>query len=253
MFKVFLFSATILGFSVQAFAQDSAPQSSEVLLSNYLNASAVCAKMTDPEQLYNRAMLLMQDKSDESYLAASECLTSAAMRNHTGAQLELGKLYESGQGVSASNVFAYKWLQTAVLLGNKEAIPYRDQLESKMDLDDIAMANPMIQSTLKLIDLYEQHRAKEITEYEKTVADEYRKFGVDVSKFDEQKKKKDRKSDNLLIEALIRDQEALDQKAKQKGKGSDIAPAPQPNVEPVAEEESSVPSRRKRRSRKTED
>ena len=149
------------------------------MLSKYLNASAVCSKMTDAEKLYNRAMLLMKDANEEAYLAASDCLTSAAMRNHTGAQLELGKLYEKGKGVNASNIFAYKWLQTAVLLGNKDAIPYRDELESRMDLDDIAMASPMIQSTLDLIDQYEQHRAKEIEEFEKTIAGEYNKFGAE--------------------------------------------------------------------------
>ena len=185
------------------------------MLSKYLNASAVCSKMTDAEKLYNRAMLLMKDANEEAYLAASDCLTSAAMRNHTGAQLELGKLYEKGKGVNASNIFAYKWLQTAVLLGNKDAIPYRDELESRMDLDDIAMASPMIQSTLDLIDQYEQHRAKEIEEFEKTIAGEYNKFGVNVQKYeDKEEKGKERKSDNLLIEALIRDQEALEKKEK---------------------------------------
>ena len=119
MFKVFLFSLPFFVQSTAAVAQTSLQDSSEALLAKYINAGAVCAKMTDPAALYERGMMLLEDNTEESYIAASECFTSASMRNHTDAQIELGKLYESGRGVPFSNIFAYKWFQTAVLLGNE--------------------------------------------------------------------------------------------------------------------------------------
>ena len=177
MFKVFLLSLPFFVQSFPATAQSArlGQDSSEALLAKYINAGAVCAKMTDPSALYERAMLLEEDDSDDAYLAAAECLTSAAMRNHTDAQIELGKLYESGKGVSASDVFAYKWFQTAVLLGNERAVPLRNKIEARMNLDEISLANPMIQSTLRLIEAYENHRQQEIAKYEKDV-DAGRKF-----------------------------------------------------------------------------
>ena len=121
MFKVFLFSLPFFVQSTVAAAQTTSLQdSSEAMLAKYINASAVCAKMTDPSALYERGMMLLEDQTEESFTAAADCFTSAAMRNHTDAQIELGKLYESGKGVPFSNIFAYKWFQTAVLLGTKK-------------------------------------------------------------------------------------------------------------------------------------
>lgn len=215
--------------SSSVFAQTALQDSSEALLAKYINAGAVCAKMTDPAALYERGMLLLSDNVDEAYLAAADCFTSAAMRNHTPSQLELGKLYEKGKGVSASNIFAYKWYQTAVLLGNEKAVPYRNSLESKMSLDDISMANPMIQSTLKLIEMYDARQQREIEKYEREVEGEYSSFGVNLTQFETiDDTKTGERSDNPLIEALIRDQQAREEAAKKaaekKAKGEEKAP-----------------------------
>ncbi len=229
MFKVFLFSLPFFVQSAAAVAQTNLQDSSEAMLSKYINAAAVCAKMTDPAALYERGKMLLEDNAEESYIAAADCFTSAAMRNHTDAQIELGQLYESGKGVPFSNIFAYKWFQTAVLLGNEKAIPFRNSIETKMNLDEISMANPLIQSTLQLIEMYDAHRQKEIEQYEKDVEQEYRDFGVDVSEFkNEVEEKAPQSAGNPLIDALIRDQaereaaakKAAEQKAREEAKAA---------------------------------
>lgn len=217
MFKAFL---TFLFFFIAAdgVCAQTAFQASEGeqenMLAKYLNASAVCAKMTDPEALYERGMLLLSDANDDAYIAAADCFTSAAMKNHTPSQLELGKLYEHGNGVSQSNIFAYKWYQTAVLLNNQDAISFRNKLEARMDLDEISQANPMIQTTLHLIDLFNQREQADLDRWENEIAEEYRKFGVDISQYDI-KEEEGKVFDNPLIEALIRDQQTKEKKEAQ--------------------------------------
>lgn len=217
MFKAFLLFLFFFIGSGSAYAQSSFKDSEgdqENMLAKYINASAVCAKMTDPAALYERGMLLLSDANMDAYMAAADCFTSAAMRNHTPSQLELGKLYEHGNGVSQSNIFAYKWYQTAVLLGNQEAVPFRNKLETRMSLDEISLANPMIQSTLDLIELFNQRQQEHLSKMEAQIAQQYMDFGVDISKYETKEEEKN-VFDNPLIEALIRDQRAKE--AKEKG------------------------------------
>ena len=147
------------------FADDASSQ--ENLLSKYTNARAICARMTDPEALYERGMLLASDENEDAYLAASDCFMAAATRNHTQAQIELGKMYEYGRGVPQSDIFAYKWYQTAVLLGDKSAVTPRNRLENAMSIDDIAMSIPLIQKTLDLLDMYAERQDKDLEAKEK--------------------------------------------------------------------------------------
>lgn len=187
MFKAFLL-ATALLFSTSVCAQTSSDKeeelSSEDMLSKYTNARALCARITDPFTLYERGMLLLSDANDDAYLAAAECFMGAAVRNHTESQIELGYLYEKGNGVVQSDIFAYKWYQTAVLLGNKNAEPYRDNLEKTISLDDITEALPMVQKTLTLIETYAQEQEKELENREKKIADLYKdKFGINLEEY----------------------------------------------------------------------
>lgn len=217
MFKAFLTFLIFFIGSGNVYAQTAFKASEgeqENTLAKYINASAVCAKMTDSEALYERGMLLLSDANEDAYMAAADCFTSAAMRNHTPSQLELGKLYEHGNGVSQSNIFAYKWYQTAVLLGNQDAVPFRNKLEARMSLDEISLANPMIQSTLDLIDLFNQHQEVELDKLEDRIAQQYMDFGVDISQY-EIKDEERNVYDNPLIEALIRDQKAKEEKDEQ--------------------------------------
>ena len=208
MFKVFLtflfFFAEIGAVCAQTGFSDSKNEQ-EKTLTKYINASAVCAKMTDSQALYERGMLLISDANEDSYMAAADCFTSAALKNHTPSQLELGKLYEKGNGVSQSNIFAYKWYQTAVLLGNQEALSYRNKLEARMTLDEISMANPMIQSTLDLIDVLNQRQQAELDMLENKITDMYMGFGVDISQYDIQEEATS-VFNNPLIDALIKEQ-----------------------------------------------
>ncbi len=220
MFKAFLIFLIFFIANGSVYAQTSFKASEgeqENTLAKYINASAVCAKMTDPEALYERGMLLLSDANEDAFMAAADCFTSAAMRNHTPSQLELGKLYEKGNGVSQSNIFAYKWYQTAVLLGNQKAVPFRNRLEARMNLDEISLANPMIQSTLDLIDLFNQHQQLELDKLEDKIAQQYMDFGVDISKYETKDEEKN-VYDNPLIEALIRDQKAKEEKNASKEK-----------------------------------
>lgn len=221
MFKAFLIFSFFFIASGSVCAQTSFKDTEggrDDALMKYINASAVCAKMTDPEALYERGMLLLSDANGDAYMAAADCFTSAAMRNHTPSQLELGKLYESGNGVSQSKIFAYKWYQTAVLLGNQEAEPFRNKLEAGMTLDEISLANPMIQSTLDLIEVFNQRQQAAITDMETKIADQYRDFGVNISQYETKEAEGKNVYDNPLIEALIRDQKAKEGKLSEKRK-----------------------------------
>lgn len=216
------------------FADDASSQ--ENLLSKYTNARAICARMTDPEALYERGMLLASDENEDAYLAASDCFMAAATRNHTQAQIELGKMYEYGRGVPQSDIFAYKWYQTAVLLGDKSAVTPRNRLENAMSIDDIAMSIPLIQKTLDLLDMYAERQDKDLEAKEKELERQYSQyFNINLAEFDPPKDDKKTKSDNPLVEALIQAQ--LQKEAEQKRKqaeaealarGEDLPPAAPP-------------------------
>lgn len=181
---------------------------SEAQLNKYTNAFSVCSKITDPDELYERGTMLLQDNTEESLMAASECFASAAIRNHTPSQLELGKLYEAGKGVNASNEFAYKWFQTAVLLGNVSAVPYRDNVEAKMSVEELQRTVPMIASTLSLIEIYNKHQEDEIKQYEEKVDKQLSDFGVNVHDYDyEVARKEEKRGADLLINSIIKEQQ----------------------------------------------
>lgn len=204
MLKAFLLASAFLFPALDAAAQSFVTQesaSTEDLLTKYTNARSSCARITDPFTLYERGMLLLSDATEDAYLAAAECFLGAAVRNHTESQIELGYLYERGNGVVQSNIFAYKWYQTAVLLGNKNAVPYRDNLEKTISLDDITAALPMIQKTLELIEAYTAEQEKEVVEREKKIADLYKeKFDIDLSEYEVAMPESSLKRSNFLLD-----------------------------------------------------
>ncbi len=223
MFKVFLLFSLFLTFGASAqessmFADDEASQ--ENLLSKYTNARAICARMTDPVALYERGMLLTSDDNEDAYLAAADCFMAAATRNHTQAQIELGKMYEYGRGVPQSDIFAYKWYQTAVLLGDKSAVTPRNRLENAMSIDDITMSIPLIQKTLDLLDMYAERQNADLEKKEKELEQQYSKyFNINLSEFDPPADEKKAKSENPLVEALIQAQ--LQKEAEERQKQAD--------------------------------
>ena len=173
--------------------------------------------MTDPAALYERGMLLAADENDDAYLAAADCFMAAATRNHTPSQIELGKMYEYGRGVPPSDIFAYKWYQTAVLLGDKAAVTPRNRLENAMSINDIAMSIPLIQETLDLLDLYASRQNEDLLKKEKELEQQYRElFGINLPDFDPPESEASTKSDNPLVEALIQAQLQKEAEAKMK-------------------------------------
>lgn len=205
MLKAFLLASAFLfpalDASAQTFVSQDSTTSTEDLLTKYTNARSSCARITDPFTLYERGMLLLSDATEDAYLAAAECFMGAAVRNHTESQIELGYLYERGNGVVQSNIFAYKWYQTAVLLGNKNAVPYRDNLEKNISLDDITAALPMVQKTLELIEAYTAEQEKEVVEREKKIADLYKeKFNIDLSQYEVAMPESSVKRSNFLLD-----------------------------------------------------
>jgi hypothetical protein len=250
VFKVFLTFLCFFAGTFPALAQQSVlmdeETSQENLLSKYTNARAICARMTDPVALHERGMLLISDENDEAYLAAADCFMSAAMRNHTPSQIELGKLYENGLGVSHSDIFAYKWYQTAVLLGSKSAVNLRNRLENKMSIEDITLALPMIQNTLDLLDQYNKRREDELEKKEKELANRYQElFGIRLSDFETPDEARETKVENPLIEALIQAQlqKEAQQKTPQNQGPSMFNPGQEPDM--TAPQESEAVLRRK--------
>lgn len=219
MFKVILLFSFFFTFPAAAqesfFADDASSQ--ENLLSKYTNARAICARMTDPAALYERGMLLAADENDDAYLAASDCFMAAATRNHTPSQIELGKMYEYGRGVPQSDIFAYKWYQTAVLLGDKTAVTPRNRLENAMSINDITMSIPLIQETLDLLDMYAARQDADLKKKEDELELQYKEqFGINLADFDPPETESSAKSDNPLVEALIQAQLQKENEMKQK-------------------------------------
>ena len=83
-----------------------------------------------------------------------------------------------------------------------------------MTLDEIMTANPMIQSTLDLIELIGQRQEEDLQKLEEKVAQQYREFGVDISAYDI-REEKSTETENPLIRTLINEQRAKQAKAQE--------------------------------------
>ncbi|MEW6708857.1 MAG: tetratricopeptide repeat protein [Candidatus Riflebacteria bacterium] len=68
---------------------------------------------------------------------AAEWYLKAAKRNHTNAQFSLGTLYENGEGVKRSIGEAYFWYSLAEKNGDKDAKRLRQELELKLNSNQI--------------------------------------------------------------------------------------------------------------------
>ena len=86
-----------------------------------------------------RAALLDTSRGKEGTAEAVSWLRQAANGGHSGAMLQLGKLYRSGVGVPQNYEYAEKWVRSAADAGNGEAMVelgrfYRSGLGVKADL-----------------------------------------------------------------------------------------------------------------------
>ena len=231
VFKIILIFSLFFGGAKPSAAQNFSvvdqENSQETLLSKYTSARAVCARMTDPDALFQRGMLLIEDQNEEAYLAAADCFMAAAMRNHTPSQMQLGRLYEKGNGLRPSDVFAYKWYQTAVLLGNKEAVPFRNAIENRMSVDEIQATIPLIQGTLDILEMFSNREMEDIVRKETELEMLYsEKFGISLLEFDPPSESQTIIQGNPLVEAMIREQLAKEGKLKEEEAKSKKAAAP---------------------------
>ncbi len=82
------------------------------------------ARRGDPEAQFRiaRAALLDPERSAEDTREAIDWLNSAAERGHTGAMIQLGKLYRSGMGTPQNYALAARWLGEAARAGNAEGM-----------------------------------------------------------------------------------------------------------------------------------
>jgi localization factor PodJL len=78
------------------------------------------------------------------YPSAVRWFTEAANRGLADSQYNLGILYESGLGVPASNIEAYKWYALAARSGDKDAAKRRDLVRQKLDAASTKTADVLV-------------------------------------------------------------------------------------------------------------
>jgi uncharacterized protein len=76
----------------------------------------------------------------QDYTKAAEWYRRAAEKGNATAQLQLGNMYLYGRGVSQNFVYAYMWLNLAARQGNEQALVSRAMISKKMRRDQIADA-----------------------------------------------------------------------------------------------------------------
>jgi len=80
----------------------------------------------------------------QDYTQAAIWYRRAAEQGHSGAQYELGLLYDKGQGVPVNIIQAEKWLILATAASPKVAVDdrarMRDAVRTKMTLGELAQA-----------------------------------------------------------------------------------------------------------------
>ncbi|WP_341648712.1 tetratricopeptide repeat protein [Thauera humireducens] len=82
------------------------------------------AKAGDPEAQYRigRAALLDTSHGKAAGAEAVHWLSRAAASGHSGAMLQLGKLYRSGVGVPQNYAYAEKWVRASANAGNTDGM-----------------------------------------------------------------------------------------------------------------------------------
>lgn len=105
------------------------------------NSTLEAARGGDLEAQFRvgRAALLDTSRGKEGTVEGVTWLRRAADGGHSGAMLQLGKLYRSGVGVPQNYEYAEKWVRSAADAGNSEAMVelgrlYRSGLGVKADL-----------------------------------------------------------------------------------------------------------------------
>ena len=80
---------------------------------------------------------------NQDYIKAAEWYRRAAEKGNATAQMQLGNMYLYGRGVSQNFKFAYMWLDLAARQGNEQALVKRAMLAKKMRRDQISDAKKL--------------------------------------------------------------------------------------------------------------
>ena len=83
------------------------------------------------------------------YATALMYLRPLAEQNHKRAQGTLGWMYEAGKGVQRDYIMAFVWYDLAVTNGHKKAHRNRNNVESKLDEDELKKAQALSQKCLE--------------------------------------------------------------------------------------------------------
>ena len=83
------------------------------------------------------------------YATALMYLRPLAEQNHKKAQGTLGWMYEAGKGVRRDYIMAFVWYDLAVTNGHKKAHRNRNNVQSKLDKDELKKAQALSQKCLE--------------------------------------------------------------------------------------------------------
>ena len=100
--------------------------------------------------MYYQGLGVTQDDRE-----AVRWIRKAAEQGNILAQSLLGRMYSDGRGVVQDDVPAYKWLSIAYVLGNQNTKIFRQMVERKMTVQQIAEAK---REANKWLEAYEKRR-----------------------------------------------------------------------------------------------
>ena len=119
---------------------ESGPEESDVVLRENL----LPAKQGDPQaQVFVGYLYETGQGVHQDFSQAAQWYWKAAEQGDAVAQFQLGNMYHLGRGVSQNYVMAYMWLELAASRGNANARAIRRVVAGKMDPADIAEAKRM--------------------------------------------------------------------------------------------------------------
>ncbi len=98
------------------------------------------AKKGNIKAMHNLAVL-SAGRAPADYKTAAHWFTEAAERGVRDSQFNLAVLLESGYGVQADQVAAYKWFAIAAQGGDKEAPRRRDRIKTQLSAEDLKGAD----------------------------------------------------------------------------------------------------------------
>ena len=87
----------------------------------------------------------------ENKIEASNWYKKAALQGHPKAQYQLGLMYYEGDGIPQNFVYAYAYLNLAVIYGVKNAKKERNAVEENMSSEEITEAKKLSQDFFNII------------------------------------------------------------------------------------------------------